>query len=289
MSNPPLFASTAAYPNEIDMALKLVEVVKALRAHQTGLFGKFEKLKIIEDGNETAFEIGHLPIEAGNIGALSFQFCGLAKSIEWFAGSKSARRFMKSFIGASGKFAKSYKDGRIVLPELLDGQTIAPHHKAKHPDRVQDSEYPLINALACAIKRWGVKHATASLFTERLPCESCTEVLADFCKKNPGINIKLAYLYDIRYPESYRQPHNFHNQLKSHKLSIPLDKITFDSITGNINIQPTHDAPPLAFSSKGSFDHLTAGNLCTSSLMGTSGGTLNSGRRFPSKVSTRLS
>ncbi|MGE5492224.1 MAG: deaminase domain-containing protein [Actinomycetota bacterium] len=285
MSNPPLFASTTAYPNEIDVALKLVEVVENFRAHQTGLVGKFEKIKIIEDGKEAAFEIRHLPIETGNIGALSFQFCGLARPIEWFAGSKSARRFMKSFIGASGRFAKSHKDGCIVLPELLDGQIITPYHKAKHPDRVQDSEYPLINALACAIKRWGVKHATASLFTERLPCESCTEVLADFCEKNPGIKVKLAYLYDIRYPEFYRQPHNFHNQLKLRNLSIPLDKITFDSITGIISIQPTHDAAPLAFSSKGSFDHLTAGNLCTNSLMGTSSGTLNPGKRFPSQAS----
>lgn len=83
--------------------------------------------------------------------------------------------------------------GTVGLPQSPFFETfeVPPGHS-----RAYDSEYKLLEALAALYAQTPEVQGTVYLFTERPPCASCSQVIAQFRQRFPNIMLKVNHLND---------------------------------------------------------------------------------------------
>lgn len=104
------------------------------------------------------------------------------------------------FSGLSGDNHSWAQSTNFALgKEPIKSKNLKIFHKASCNKAITDSEYLLINNLAGFLNTTGQerdkKAGTLFLFTERLPCASCINVIKDFLQAHPNNNINIGYFF----------------------------------------------------------------------------------------------
>jgi hypothetical protein len=91
-------------------------------------------------------------------------------------------------IAISGRSARS---GTIGLPQqpLFKTFEVPPGHS-----RAYDTEYKLLEELASRYAQTPEVEGTINLFTERPPCDSCSNVIEQFRRRFPNIMVTVNYI-----------------------------------------------------------------------------------------------
>ncbi|MBD1926283.1 hypothetical protein H6F74_08470 [Trichocoleus sp. FACHB-90] len=86
---------------------------------------------------------------------------------------------------------QSTRLGTVGLPQQLLFETfeVPPGHS-----RAYDSEYKLLEELASRYAPTPEVEGTINLFTERPPCDSCSNVIKQFCRRFPNMMLTVNYI-----------------------------------------------------------------------------------------------
>jgi len=94
-------------------------------------------------------------------------------------------------IAISGQSTRPRTVGLPNLP-LFETFEVPPGHS-----RAYDSEYKLLEELASRYVQTPEVSGTINLFTERLPCDSCSNVIQQFRRRFPNIILTVVYTGEI--------------------------------------------------------------------------------------------
>jgi len=94
-------------------------------------------------------------------------------------------------IAISGQSTRPRTVGLPKLP-LFETFEVPPGHS-----RAYDSEYKLLEELASRYVQTPEVSGTINLFTERLPCDSCSNVIQQFRRRFPNIILTVVYTGEI--------------------------------------------------------------------------------------------
>ncbi|WP_175717578.1 deaminase domain-containing protein [Burkholderia anthina] len=141
----------------------------------------------------------------GNIGGIYFDAKPHFDGGSWIGGSFKADSLtrwpihygnsLRAYVGSLPESKKLYF-GTQLGASLIFGERLRCFCGSGGPNRYDDSEYLLLNALSYAIDKFGTKSGAAYLITERVPCQSCTYVINQFLWRYPKIRLNLFYMYD---------------------------------------------------------------------------------------------
>lgn len=155
---------------------------------------------------------------AGNYGRLIFKDeKGNLTGSDWVAASAKKLNEAKATINEK-------KNGEIYFKSINGHAEIGTFDGNEHAKKKiipifsgtarRDSEYLLLNYLAnnISLKEKG----TLYLFTERIPCGSCTSVIKEFLNRFDGIKLILYYMYDHANITEQRSHLDFFNDVNPH-------------------------------------------------------------------------
>lgn len=158
------------------------------------------------DGHDAA----HSSYLQGNIACLVLTSGARSYGVEWVGASFKAQKYLKDLRTAKEPYTIVQAEGAKIAFEHVDSQNpaavpqrhvVEPLYRASDDliRRDSDSEYLLLNLLAHFMKIGEIpRTGRLSLLTERIPCKSCTSVIARFAAEHPEITIDVYYMYDTK-------------------------------------------------------------------------------------------
>ena len=223
--------------------MMLVNAINEIRQREPRFAGQIEHrpngllhLAPPRAGKETWGNIGLLLFEPANQSDMEYRWLGL---------SGQARRLDVSvLVNDYSKIEKviSNRDGGIQLPPSVErrfsfkgSHSVPPKYPALDSSRHRDTEYALVNCLAYALGTASAIKGKVQIFTELVPCESCTDVICRFMAAFSSLSVEVAYINDTRRvePDEHgleetidRDPAEFHRQLEEKNLAAKLTKLT---------------------------------------------------------------
>jgi hypothetical protein len=155
---------------------------------------------------------------SGNVARISFTpVVGYPIGESWIGASPRVHKKSRQYITDKEPTATlilSHENGYIEAKGLFDPPIFCPLYKAGRPERIPDSEYSLLNALAKSLEKHTNPAGHLLLISERIPCDSCTTVLSKFLEKHPHVTADIYYLFDTIGGGITREAWHFTNELK---------------------------------------------------------------------------
>lgn len=181
-----------SFPKAVQSAFSLMKEILAQRS-DSELQGSFKTKK---------GQWRHVPddSENGNLGKLVFVHNTLSFGLNWIAASPNAELKIEGDIGDIAYELRHIGSGRVIATPTT---IFEPHgllmEVAYDADSARwiDSEYLLITLLDRVLKEKRIFAGHLYLITERIPCTSCTGVIAEFLVKFPLVRCSIFYLWDI--------------------------------------------------------------------------------------------
>jgi hypothetical protein len=202
--------------NDTDLALLIHTFLKADSyrlplLHQLGGVVPVQEDGIHSDG---------LLDDLGNLAALVYRSDdGTVTGQDWIAPSFTQRQSIEADLNRTGDVCLQLdrkpdgpselsmiwqveRGGLKPVPALFNGTVrfrlpLGAPHFSPAPNRDHDSEFLLLSTLAKFLDRTAA--GTLHLLTERIPCRSCTKVIAAFAQTFPHIKLRLAYGYETPF------------------------------------------------------------------------------------------
>lgn len=137
----------------------------------------------------------------GNLGNFSFVSEGKSYGEAIIASSAKTKYALEEYYeqeGITAVVVKALKDGCLWyedprLPAPDNGVVVPIEYQS---DKTHDSEYILLNLLHHELTQNNIRNGTLQLITERIPCQSCTDVILAFHKGHKDIDIAVYYFVD---------------------------------------------------------------------------------------------
>ncbi|MFL6631044.1 MAG: deaminase domain-containing protein [Massilia sp.] len=199
--------------NDTDLPLLIHTFLKADSYRLPLLYQLGGVLPVQEDGIQSDGLLDDL----GNLAALLYRSDdGTIIGQDWVAPSFTQRQSIEADLDRTGDVClqldrkpngpselsmvwKVERTGLKPVPALFNGTVrfqvpLGLPHFSPAPNRDHGSEFLLLSTLAKFLDRKAA--GTLHLLTERIPCRSCTKVIAAFAQTFPHIELRLAYGYE---------------------------------------------------------------------------------------------